>query len=322
MRRCRSAPQRWRWSPILRPARGASLIRPAIVAHDLAPALDEAFRRDKSMPVAGGETASSSSTCSIRRCGSIIVGAVHIAQPLVADGARARLRRGQSSIRAPPSPPRNASASVKIVREWPDEALPKIGVDARTALIALTHDPRIDDPALIQRFASDAFYVGALGSRKTHASARRAPAASGRSARRTSSRIHAPIGLDIGAQGRGRDRALDRRRDHRRATRQGRAMMTIAAIVLAAGRSSRMAPRNKLLERVDGEADRRARRRHRACKRRQACRRGHRLRGRARCRGACAVSNLTIVHNPAFAEGLSTSLRAVWRRCRRIATAR
>ncbi len=61
------------------------------------------------------------------------------------------------------------------MREWPDEALPKIGLDARTALIALTHDPKIDDPALIAALASDAFYVGALGSGRP-CQARRAPA--------------------------------------------------------------------------------------------------------------------------------------------------
>jgi xanthine/CO dehydrogenase XdhC/CoxF family maturation factor len=56
-----------------------------------------------------------------------------------------------------------------VAREWPDEALPKIGVDGSTALIALTHDPKIDDPAPIYALSSDAFYVGALESNKTHA---------------------------------------------------------------------------------------------------------------------------------------------------------
>jgi xanthine/CO dehydrogenase XdhC/CoxF family maturation factor len=54
-------------------------------------------------------------------------------------------------------------------RAWPDEALPKIGVDGSTALIALTHDPKIDDPAPIYALSSDAFYVGTLESNKTHA---------------------------------------------------------------------------------------------------------------------------------------------------------
>jgi xanthine dehydrogenase accessory factor len=70
--------------------------------------------------------------------------------------------------------PRSAFATqdrfgdIEIAREWPDEAPPKIGVDGRTALIALTHDPKIDDPALIYALSSDAFYV-ALESKKTHA---------------------------------------------------------------------------------------------------------------------------------------------------------
>ena len=62
---------------------------------------------------------------------------------------------------------------IEIAREWPDEALPKIGVDGRTELIALTHAPKIDDPALIYALTSDAFYVGALESKKTHAKRRR-----------------------------------------------------------------------------------------------------------------------------------------------------
>jgi xanthine dehydrogenase accessory factor len=60
---------------------------------------------------------------------------------------------------------------IEIAREWPDEAFPKIGVDGRTALIALTHAPKIDDPALIYALTSDAFYVGALESKKTHGKA-------------------------------------------------------------------------------------------------------------------------------------------------------
>ena len=90
--------------------------------------------------------------------------------------------------------------AVKLVREWPDEALPKIGVDARTALIALTHDPKLDDPCLIHALQSEAFYVGALGSKVTHASRVERLIEAG-VARDAIGRIHAPIGLDIGAQG-------------------------------------------------------------------------------------------------------------------------
>ena len=73
-------------------------------------------------------------------------------------------------------------------------------MDGRTALIALTHDPKIDDPALIAALASDAFYVGALGSKKTHAKRVERLRQAGVAAADIE-RIHAPIGLDIGAQG-------------------------------------------------------------------------------------------------------------------------
>jgi len=102
--------------------------------------------------------------------------------------------------------PRSAFATeerfgdAEIVREWPDEALPSIGMDGRTALIALTHDPKIDDPALMAALASDAFYVGALGSKKTHAKRVERLRQAGVAAAGIE-RIHAPIGLDIGAQG-------------------------------------------------------------------------------------------------------------------------
>ena len=110
----------------------------------------------------------------------------------------------------------------EIVRDWPDEALPKIGMDGRTALIALTHDPKIDDPALIAALASDAFYVGALGSKKTHAKRveRLLQAGVPRGRHRAHSRADRPR---YRRARRRRDRPLDHRRDHRRATRQGRA---------------------------------------------------------------------------------------------------
>jgi xanthine dehydrogenase accessory factor len=85
-----------------------------------------------------------------------------------------------------------------VIAEWPDQALPPLGIDRYTAFVALTHDPKIDDPALIHALSRDCFYIGALGSRKTH----------GRRVDRLKqqglieadiSRIHAPIGLDIGA---------------------------------------------------------------------------------------------------------------------------
>jgi xanthine dehydrogenase accessory factor len=87
---------------------------------------------------------------------------------------------------------------VKVIAEWPDVALPPLGIDHYTAFVALTHDPKIDDPALKHALAHDCFYVGALGSKKTHA--RRVDRL--KQAGLTDAdvaRIHAPIGLDIEA---------------------------------------------------------------------------------------------------------------------------
>jgi xanthine dehydrogenase accessory factor len=171
---------------------------PADVEAELVPALDDAFRRGRSAAVEGrdGEVFINVFNPTVRL---IIVGAVHVAQPLV-PMARAL---GYDVIIVDP---RSAFATeqrfgdVEIVRDWPDEALSKIGMDGRTALIALTHDPRIDDPALIAALASDAFYVGALGSKKTHAKRVERLLQAGVSPNAIV-RIHAPIGLDIGAQG-------------------------------------------------------------------------------------------------------------------------
>ena len=57
---------------------------------------------------------------------------------------------------------------MKVIAEWPDKALPPLGVDRYTAFVALTHDPKIDDPALLHALERDCFYIGALGSKKTH----------------------------------------------------------------------------------------------------------------------------------------------------------
>ncbi len=87
---------------------------------------------------------------------------------------------------------------VKVIAEWPDVALPPLGIDRYTAFVALTHDPKIDDPALTHALARDCFYIGALGSRKTHARRVERLKAQG-IADAALARIHAPIGLDIGA---------------------------------------------------------------------------------------------------------------------------
>ena len=82
--------------------------------------------------------------------------------------------------------------------QWPDEALPPLAIDRYTAFVALTHDPKIDDPALLHALARDCFYIGALGSKKTHARRVDRLKAQGIS-EAAIGRIHAPIGLAIGA---------------------------------------------------------------------------------------------------------------------------
>ena len=128
----------------------------------------------------------------------VAIGAVHISQALAPMAAGLDLDMMIVD-------PRTAFASperfpdVTVLAEWPDEALPKLGgLDRYTALVCLTHDPKIDDPALDAGLRSDCFYIGALGSRRTHARRvdRLESAGFGTDA---IARIHAPIGLDIGA---------------------------------------------------------------------------------------------------------------------------
>jgi xanthine dehydrogenase accessory factor len=127
----------------------------------------------------------------------VIIGAVHISQALAPIG---KLLGYDVTI----VDPRTAFASperfpdVKVIAEWPDEALPPLNVDRYTAFVALTHDPKIDDPALIHALSHDCFYIGALGSRKTHGRRIERLKEQGLSDAELS-RIHAPIGLDIGA---------------------------------------------------------------------------------------------------------------------------
>ena len=84
--------------------------------------------------------------------------------------------------------------NVRVLAEWPDKVLPEIGLDAYTGIAALTHDPKIDDPALKLALAANCFYIGALGSRKTHAKRVERLTAAGFSTEQID-RIHAPIGL-------------------------------------------------------------------------------------------------------------------------------
>ena len=87
---------------------------------------------------------------------------------------------------------------VPLIAEWPDEALKEVPLDAYTALAALTHDPKIDDVPILAALRAECFYIGALGSRKTHGTRVERLLQQGASAA-SLERIHAPIGIDIGA---------------------------------------------------------------------------------------------------------------------------
>lgn len=129
----------------------------------------------------------------------IVIGAVHIAQAVIPIAKAA----GYDIVVIDP---RGAFATgarfpdIALHAEWPDEILPKLGLDQRSAMLALTHDPKIDDPTLNLALKSKAFYIGALGSKKTQASRRQRLAEAGFN-EQDLARIHGPIGIDIGAQG-------------------------------------------------------------------------------------------------------------------------
>ena len=164
----------------------------------LAQVLDEAFRFDRSgvHKIPEGEFFVHIHNPPLRL---IIIGAVHIAQALIPI-ARAT---GYDVVVIDP---RGAFATgarfpdVTLHGEWPDEILPGLGLDQRSAMVALTHDPKIDDPSLQLALKSKIFYIGALGSKKTQASRVQRLSAAGFS-KTDIARIHGPIGIDIGAQG-------------------------------------------------------------------------------------------------------------------------
>ncbi|MCC1492342.1 XdhC family protein [Cognatishimia sp. F0-27] len=129
----------------------------------------------------------------------VVVGAVHIAQALV---PMARIAGYDPAV----IDPRETFASearfpgTRLLHDWPDEAVDALGLDQRTALVLLTHDPKLDDPALQRGLAAECFYIGALGSTRTHSKRvdRLREAGFDDAA---IARIHGPIGLDIGASG-------------------------------------------------------------------------------------------------------------------------
>ena len=179
-----------------------TLIYPDSVDGDFAPdeiviaAAKDAMRDDRSSTI---ETANGNVFLQVFNppLRMIIVGAVHIAQPL----ARMASVAGYDVTVVDP---RGSFATeerfpgVELIVEWPDEAMPRLDPDRRTAVVTLTHDPKIDDPAIQSALKSSAFYLGALGSRKTHGARLERLSEAGFTPEE-SARIHGPVGLSIGA---------------------------------------------------------------------------------------------------------------------------
>lgn len=127
----------------------------------------------------------------------LIIGAVHIAQYLINFANNLNFdcmlidpREGFAN--------KERFANVKIYNSWPDEVLPELGIDERTAIVTLTHDPKIDDVALDYVLNKSCFYIGSLGSKKTHNA--RIERLSKKYSSEKLAKIHGPIGLDIGAR--------------------------------------------------------------------------------------------------------------------------
>ncbi|ATX66223.1 XdhC family protein [Roseinatronobacter bogoriensis] len=158
------------------------------------PAFADRFRRDQS----GRDEAGRLVTLHNPALRLVVVGGVHIAQALL---PMARLA-GYAPVLVDP---REAFASdlrfpgETLIHDWPDEALTSIGLDARTAVVTLTHDSKLDDPAIITALQSDVFYLGCLGSSRTHAKRLDRLRAAGLNEAQLA-RIHAPVGLNIGAR--------------------------------------------------------------------------------------------------------------------------
>ncbi len=182
-------------------ATGSSrLVRPLQLEPDLDPALAEAVRaaaeRDRSGVVMtpGGSVFLRVFNPPVRL---VLVGAVQIAQALA---PMAQLAGYDVLV----VDPRRAFATaerfpgIQLVSEWPDVALGLAGLDRRSAVVTLTHDPKLDDPALVAALRSEAFYIGCLGSQRTQAGRRERLAAMG-FAQRDLARLHGPVGLPIGA---------------------------------------------------------------------------------------------------------------------------
>jgi CTP:molybdopterin cytidylyltransferase MocA/xanthine/CO dehydrogenase XdhC/CoxF family maturation factor len=232
----------------------------------------------------------------------VIIGAVHIAQALAAIAPPAGFRVRVIDPRAAYAT-EERFAGITLDRRWPDEALAAEPLSKRSALVALAHDPKLDDAALIGALRSPAGYIGALGSSRTHAKRLTRLAAAGFSASELA-RIHGPVGLSIGARSPSEIAIaiLAELVQCRRAP----AAVRIGGVVLAAGLSSRMG-RNKLILPLGGKPIVRH-----AVEAALASRldpvlvvTGNDPTAIKRALDGLAV---TFVHNADFAKGLSTSL--------------
>ncbi|HRP98269.1 MAG TPA: XdhC family protein [Rhodocyclaceae bacterium] len=251
----------------------------------------------------------------------VIVGAVHITQALAPMAAIAGFEVVVVDPRRAFATPERLPG-VTLVTEWPDEALERIGLDAGTAVVTLTHDPKLDDPALLSAVTSPVFYIGALGSPRTHARRIERLTEAGCTADALA-RIHAPVGLDLGGRTppeiavsilaqlvharHARDRGLAADAGYAPSPPPG-CTPHVAALVLAAGMSSRMGAANKLLAAVDG-VPMVARAVDAALASRAASVTvvvGHEGDAVA---AALAGRAVRIVRNPDYAQGMSTSLR-------------
>lgn len=232
----------------------------------------------------------------------VIIGAVHIAQALARLGAamgyRVRVIDPRGAYAAA-----ERFAGVHVIQSWPEEALAAEPLTARSALIALSHDIKLDDPALAAALRSPAGYIGALGSVRTHANRLDRLGAIGFKPAELA-RIHGPVGLAIGARSPGEiaiailAQLVQLRR---------KSAPRIGGVVLAAGLSRRMG-RNKLLAELGGKPLLRH-----AVEAALASRldpvivvTGH---DEAGVKKALSGLNVGFAHNPRFAEGLSTSLQ-------------
>ncbi len=235
----------------------------------------------------------------------VVIGAVHIAQALAALAAAAGYR---VRVIDPRSPYATAERfpDVMLQREWPDEALAKQPLTAHSALIALAHDPKLDDAGLAVALRSPAFYIGALGSMRTHARRLTRLQAQGFTPAELG-KIHGPVGLAVGARSPA-EIAIAILADLVQQRRMQAAAPRVAGIVLAAGTASRMG-KNKLILPVHGKPM--------VAHAVEAAAAagldpvivvtGHEAAAVRRAVGKTAV---TFVQNDEFARGLSTSLRA------------